>query len=422
MSQLCQWPSKSRNGEAIDCTPVLVYCVDSFLERLKGDHRPRLQVFLKLVERMARAASMDPSLDNRLNSTIRKVFQAYPEAWPGIELLTIGLKTAKATRDADLMAMLISREVDRRLEIAGGKHNQNDGVTETAQTTPIPHIIFRKAFEIALIAGDFRSASSVLTSFQHVEGEYSSNVKLDIHGLALVCFTRVGQTDEAKTLLTAMVENGLNPSEDMFGAVLRNLFANDKDQDANELLHQMETESNFPKPSTSSFTALLYSHVRRKEWTEAIALRERMRTANAPADSQTIQGLILAHAGCYGQRGVTAFLKEITSSQFTVDRATFLLATRILVPHMKGKELDEIRMEIRKIGEQAPALRGVSLALIRSARIAEAEGKKLESGNRTRSIESSTRTNVASMWRTTLANLLYFVEEAGRLGISLEQS
>lgn len=400
--------------------------MDSLFGRLVTNRRPRLQLFLPVLERLAHAAVLDPSLETTINATLRRVLIEYPDAWPGVKLLTMGLRTAEVTKDAELVAKLIARQVTRmRALVDDGERETNEKTQDGhMHSLAIPHMIFRKALELALQRNDVQSALSILDSFVQVEDGYHLSARAELHGLALLCSAKAGESQKAKNLLLTMIASQMSPQDNLFGAVLQCLILDDRPEEAREIFSKMESteESSFPSPSVSSFNAMLVSHVRREEWDDAIAIHERMQANNIVLDSQTLRGLILAYSGRDGIEGVRSFLKNALCFQPTVNEQAFLLAARVILPHIGGKNLDEFRKEVRSLGEATPGLRDSSLKLIVSARTAEVEEKKLSNARQRRSKRAAEGAVVGSFWVSALFDLLSFADEVGTLNASKQES
>jgi pentatricopeptide repeat protein len=158
---------------------------------------------------------------------------------------------------------------------------------------------------------------------------------------------------------------------------MQSLAANGRSCEARELFDSMDSglDENAVKPGLSCYNALLLSHVRAGEWTDALAVHETMRQSEVTPGPSTIQGLLLASHRIGGKIQVQAFLKDLLASKAKMDRATFQLAMKMLVSGINRTTRD-VRQAIRSIGEVTPELRTVSLDLIKSMRIAEVEQQR----------------------------------------------
>jgi pentatricopeptide repeat protein len=150
-----------------------------------------------------------------------------------------------------------------------------------------------------------------------------------------------------------------------------------RSDEAEELFDAMETggAGDGVKPGLSCYNAILLSRVRSRTWEDALSVYEAMKQSAIEPDPSTVQGVILASYRMGGKEHVQFFLKEMLSSKARLDKGTFELAAKILLPVVKGNTSD-VRKKLREICDQTPSLRSVSLDLMRSIRIAEVEQER----------------------------------------------
>jgi pentatricopeptide repeat protein len=388
--------------------------MDALFEGVEKKQRPSLQIWVTLIKRLADTSKLDPSLEVSINRTFRCILDSYPNAWPGNELLRIGLRTSEVTNDAGLISELIVREVQRKR----GLHEKEKSRIEregndSGHLSTIPQMVFRKALEMALHNTDVESASSILTSLEDVHTDYPISARSELYGLVVLCYSRAGQSTKAKELLLSMVEEGMEALDDCFGAVLHSLVVDGKADEARILFRSMEDhETNLPNPDVSSYNAILVSHIQAREWDQAISLFDAMKEKGVAMNSQTFQGLLLAHVSRGGSEGAYAFLESMLRIQAPVDESIFHLASRIILPALGGNDTDEIRSKARKMGEEEPRLRDASVKVIRSARVAEVEDKKLKAK------QSGTnrlgKFDAGESWKRALSDLLDFSREVAK--------
>lgn len=404
--QLCRWPNRSRQGDAIDCTSVLLRVMDALFEALEKNRRPQIQLWITLIKRLSDTSKLDPSLEVSINRTFRCILDAYPDVWPGNDLLRIGLRTSGVTNDAGLISELIAREVQRKR----GLHEKSSSRIEadagdSRYLSSIPQMVFQKALEMALQNADAASASSILICLEDVQTDYPLSAKSELYGLVVLCYARASRSREAKELLLSMVEKGMNTSDELFGAVLHSLVVDGKADEARMLFQSMqEDETSLPSPDVSSYNAILVSHIQAREWDQAISFFDVTKDRGVAMNSHTIKGLLLAHVSRDGREAAVAFVENLLVIQAPIDEATFQLAARIILPALGGKDTDDIRSNARRIGEEEPSLRDASVKLIRSARVAEVEVKKLKAKQPDRNglVKSDSR----EYWQEALSDLL----------------
>ena len=357
-------------------------------------------------------------MENKVKDIILKVLTVYPNFWPGTKLLTTGLRCAEATDDAKVMAELFAREVQR----SGDNRQLEEGTMEShKQSSTIPQMLFRRSLNLALRNKDTESASSILACFEQIEDIYTLGAKSEIHGLAILCFARAGRSQDAKNHLLKLITQGLKVSDELFGAVLHSLFIDDKTDEAFAIFRRMECseEESFPIPLAASYNAVLASHIREQKWESAISIEDQMKASGVTFNSRTVHGLMLAYLGRGGTKSVAPFLRDLLSTEPPIDQRTFLLAVRVVLPKVGTSSIDEFRATIRKMGEEDPSLRNASLKLIRSARVAEMEERKLGRQNPP-NVGVRARSEADGFWRTALTELLDFADEVRELNAPSE--
>ncbi len=379
--QLCRWPNRLRHGATIDCTSVLHHVKNAIFEKVMREERPRLQLWFALVERLAQAAKLDPSLENDINQTIRRMLDAYPDAWPGNELLRIGLRTAEVTRDAELIALLLGREVERKLhqETKRKLRVKASDEEELSRLPTIPLVVFRRALEISLQNSDSQSAWAILEQYRYISGSYPSSANTELYGLVVLTNVSVQKYEQAKELLFLMITDKMEPTEELIGTVLHSLVAAGKVEDARKIFDSMTKGiEKLPAPNVTSFNAILAASINAREWDEVIELYGRMKEKGVHPNPQTIQALMLAHLNRDGKTGISSLMKKLLAERAPMDQNTFQLASRIVLPTINGENIDEIRNKARQVGEKEPRLRDASVKMIRSIRVAQVVQKKLQ--------------------------------------------
>jgi pentatricopeptide repeat protein len=194
---------------------------------------------------------------------------------------------------------------------------------------------------------------------------------------------------------------------------MQSLAAHGRSDEARELFDSMDSrlDEDAVKPGLSCYNALLLSHVRAGEWNDALAVHETMRQSKVTPGPSTIQGLLLASHRIGGKIQVQALLKDLWTAKAKMDRATFQLAMKMLVPGINRKTGD-VRQAIRSIGEERTELRTVSLDLIKSMRIAEVEQqRKTTSGLSGEDVQQRRDES----WRLAMGSLIEFANTAGSI-------
>jgi pentatricopeptide repeat protein len=383
--------------------------MNALVESTNEGQRPRFHVWFLLLERLADASQLDPSLEIDINQTIRRILDVYPEAWPG-SMMQIGLRTAEITKDADLMARLIDRDLVRRrqaLTRSASKVTDNSDDTRSGRTSSVPEIVFRKALQIAMQNNDFESMSSIFASFREVSHEYPSNARSECYGLMVRGYARSCRMEKSKELLLSMVEEGLATSDGLFGDVLQSFLDGGKPEDAHDLFLEMQDpQTNLPIPGTSSYNTIIVSHIQRRAWDEAISTFNRMREAGIRPSAQNIQGYLLAQFGRNGSSCIPIVIEDLLKDQMPMDEAIFLFISRILLPVLGGKSTADIRLKARQLGETEPHLQELCLKIVRSARSAEVNEKKSKTISENSKREGGTLRTSSSSWSEAVQSVL----------------
>ena len=194
---------------------------------------------------------------------------------------------------------------------------------------------------------------------------------------------------------------------------MQSLAANGRSGEVRELFDSMDIglDEDAVKPGLSCFNALLLSHVRAREWNDALAIHETMRLSKVTPGPSTIQGLLLASHRIGGKIQVQALLKDLWASKAQMDRVTFQLAMKMLVPGI-NRTTSDVRQAIRSIGEERPELRTVSLDLIKSMRIAEVEQqRKTTAGLSDEDVQQRRKES----WHLAMGSLIEFANTAGSI-------
>jgi pentatricopeptide repeat protein len=198
----------------------------------------------------------------------------------------------------------------------------------------------------------------------------------------------------------------------LFGAVLHSFAVSGRPEEAHELFRSMDSdEDGFEvKPGISCFNAILLTHVKAHSWDEVISVCETMQEKEITANPQTIQGLALAYYRKEGRVGAMSFLEKLSVSKATVDETTFKLAVRLLLPEIDAStSIDDIRKQIRELGESDPQLRDAAISLIRSVRVAHIEQNR--PGGEKHPVERA-QSRQDEAWKSVLRHLLKFLRSS----------
>ncbi|CAJ1914048.1 unnamed protein product [Cylindrotheca closterium] len=376
---LCNWPVRSRRGDLVDTTPLMLNILDILERRCKGDgDKPQKKIWRKLITRLWKQAKSGASNWKDLDRAIASFLGLYPEYVPDPLLLKQGLDMAEAMSDALVMAEMISRQSANAEDAPVGRFESFDGEgNPIPEVASVPQGVFRRSLDVCIRSGNAESGRQILDAFKAIKDDYPTKLQSDVFGLACLCYTRAGQANDAKDTLFAMSESDMDVSEEIVGAVLYSLVVNDRIEEANELFENMEqlVGKRQLTPGTASYDAMILSHIRSKSWDGALELFETMKEKNLPPSSQTIQSIVLASYQKDGRGNVLSTLDELlqehgTSTSF--DERTFLLASRLLLPKAP-KTVDGLRTMLREISDTDPSLREEALNLTRSLRTAQVE-------------------------------------------------
>jgi hypothetical protein len=212
---LCQWPRRTRRGDAIDTVPVLMELVKIVEQGIEGTKlKPAVPVWLALVDRLAGVAETDESIWPHVNHVIRKMHDAHPDHPVGQDLLRIGVLASNFTSDAELGSTLIQKAVDKYVSSIRTDDGEPtiyiDEYGQKAQSS-VPHRFFRHSLETCLRWGDPASAKRILESFEQIEDAYPIGVQAEIQALGVLFHTRLGEPDVAKEIVSSMVGKGMKP-------------------------------------------------------------------------------------------------------------------------------------------------------------------------------------------------------------------
>ena len=402
------WPRRSPHGDKIDCTAVLLHVMNSLFEASGEGRKPQYQLWFVLLERLADASRLDPSLEININRTIRRMLDVYPETCPGHNLMRIGLRCAAVTKDADLIARLIDRELSRSVEASKRLNAKADDANDPKfrRASSVPQLVFRKALEIALVNKDFEPMVSIFESFREVAHEYPSNARSDCFGLMVRGYTRRGRIEKSKELLMSMVEEGLQTSDGLFGEVIQSLVVTGKAHDAHRMFVEMkDPQTSLPAPGVSSYNAIIISHIQGRDWEMAISTFKDMAASGISPNAESVQGYLLAQIGRNGNLCAASVINDLLKKEMPMDEDVFLFVSRLLLPGIGGETTDEIRRRARHMGECQPLFRHLCLKIVTSARSAQDQDKKARAkhssdSNQTR--ESSSN----QLWNEAVSSLL----------------
>lgn len=117
--------------------------------------------------------------------------------------------------DANIVAKIIHKQLwleNKESTFDGMRNPILVGREDRIQDIPsIPQGVFRRGLQICIRAGDTESATAMLESFNCIKDSYPVKVQSDIFGLALLCYAKAGQADDAKEILFAMIETEMDP-------------------------------------------------------------------------------------------------------------------------------------------------------------------------------------------------------------------
>jgi hypothetical protein len=239
---MCRWPMRTRNGQLLDTSSLLLEILELLEEQAEDGHKPGFAVWSALIDRLSKAAKHDESLWSLAQRAFKMLLMEHPDRSPSMTMLKIGLKTCEATTDAELAAQLVSLVVDRsesssfddgppldsttfddharsinvvdgtnEFEPVGEPHQISPDSKVPPTGAPIPIQALRKAFEISLGAGDMHSASSILTSFDKLSTYFPLSAQTEFYALGLLGFAKAGDADNAKHFLIEMKRKEMKP-------------------------------------------------------------------------------------------------------------------------------------------------------------------------------------------------------------------
>jgi pentatricopeptide repeat protein len=233
---------RTRSGQLLDTSSLLLEILELLERQAEDGHKPGFAVWSALIDRLSKAAKHDESLWSLAQRAFKMLLREHSDKSPSTTMLKIGLKTCEATTDAELAAQLVSLVVNRSeslsfddgppldsttFDVDARSINIMDGandlepVDEPQQISPdskvpptgapIPIQQLRKAFEISLGAGDMRSASSILSSFDKLSPYYPLSAHTEFYALGLLGFAKAGDADSAKSFLKEMKRKEMKP-------------------------------------------------------------------------------------------------------------------------------------------------------------------------------------------------------------------
>ena len=239
---MCRWPTRTRNGQLLDTSSLLLEILELLEQQAKDGHKPGFAVWSALIDRLSKAAIHDESLWSLAQRAFKMLLTEHPDKSPSMTMLKIGLQTCEATTDAELAAQLVSTVVNRSesssfddgppldsttFDVDSSSINIVDGANEFEPVdephqispdskvpptgAPIPIQELRKAFEISLGAGDMSSVSSILSSFDKLSLYYPLSAQTEFYALGLLGFAKAGDADNAKNLLIEMKQKEMKP-------------------------------------------------------------------------------------------------------------------------------------------------------------------------------------------------------------------
>lgn len=383
--------------------------MNSIHEVVDHGRKPRFQLYFLLVERLSDASRLDPSLEKDVNRTIRTILNNYKGAWPGLNLLRIGLRSAEVTKDADLISRLIQRELScmKRGSGAGFAEDRTAG----SKSSTIPQPVFRKALAIATQNNDVQSTTEIFDSFKQAEDEYPTIFRSEVYGFMIRGYAQKGHAQEALDLLMSMFEVGLKASDEMFADVLRSLIATDRRSEAFAIFKDMNDSQTYhlPLPGVACMDAIISAHVSARDWDEAIAVFLKMEKIGDMPNAQSIHGYLLARLAKDGSSGLSNIVEDFLGRDILMDKSIFMLLARVLVPQFDGVTVSDIRRQARKLSDEQPHVKDAGLKLVIDARKAENNERKarrnISSDSSGASI--SLQTPVSSeAWSRTVSRLL----------------
>jgi pentatricopeptide repeat protein len=201
----------------------------------------------------------------------------------------------------------------------------------------------------------------------------------------------------------------LGVREELHGAVLRALIDSDRQGEAEMLFQSMESGDNYisATPMASSHDAMLVGRVRSGDWNGAIEFHSRMQEKGIPTSPQTVVGLLQAYAGMGGKNSVVAAVRQLLKDdKVRFGEEPFRLLSTTLLPDLETNSFDAFRKVVRKMGEENPKLRDISLKLVRSLRVAQIESDRPSTVHKTACEMQAVQDNA---WAQATCHLLEFV-------------
>lgn len=403
LSSLCRWPVRSRRGDLIDTAPLLLK-IGKLLER-KSQEGKNLDHFIwtTLVDQLSQQAKSCALHWKDVNTILESFFRFYPNYFLDTKLLKTCLEASEALANANLITTALEREAEN---VPLPDLDSLEG-NDTSKVATVPHGVFRRALEICLKSNDTANADRICNAFKTSKEAYPLAVQSEIFGLVLLCYAKDGQAERAKTVLFSMIDEDVDPNEELYGAVLHSLVVDDKKGEAMKMFESMRRDETglTINPGISCYNAILLGYVRSQSWEDALLLHKAMIEEGISPNPQTTQGLALATFKTNGKTGVLSLLETLLAEDVTIDETTFLLVARMLLPNASGST-DDLRKMLRELGESNETLKTYALELTRSLRTAQVEqNRKATIKHRKTGMNSKEKES----WRSALGHLLNLI-------------
>jgi len=396
LESLCQWPKRSRRGDVLDLSSFWTEIMCILEKRTLSVEKPDIRVWITFLEGLHNSAKNDDSLWNMVGGATRTILDSYPRSFVGTKLMAIGLDASSSIEDTELAAMILKRVANE----PSFRHTQPN------RLSGVPVRALKNALEVCLQASDAESSRSIRESLEQMGDSYPIGAKSELHSLVLLCHAKVNDAENAKRDLDMMIDGGLKPSEELYSAVLHTMAVTDRFREMEDLFKSMQmTSEKGTKPGVLSYDAILLARIRAGSWDGAITLYEQMIVQGVIPSAHTIQGLLLATGQKGGRLSVISALESLLQCDAQFDETAFRLASKTFFKGEVGN-LEELRKNIRDIGEQNLNLKAPSLNLARSIRSAQIESSR----PKTQKIEYEIKLKQKEAWQKATSHLLEFVK------------